>query len=254
MKIKLILLSILVLTGFEACTEETQGDTIQIGTTYKIVYDSDILMIGDIEYQWSFGKKPSNSYSVLLCSRDKALFTPDVPGEYEIHVYVNNEGVVSDAKDYFFLAVGTVDTTKREKRPAMAGSRSLIADITAPGSVETAAGPAPSSLKDSPKPVVESTADEPTDPGSADSLSVFYTIQVYSQSNQKTAEENRDMLVSKGYPAYIQPFRIPGKDHPWYRVRVGRYPDLGTALTHKKTLSRLLKSEDLWIDTLRTDG
>ncbi len=252
MNIKLILFLLLILTGFESCTEETRGDTIQIGTTYKIEYDSDILMIGDIEYQWSFGKKPPNSYSVLLCSRDKALFTPDVPGEYEIHVFVNNEGVVSDAKDYLFSAVGTADTTRSGKAPKPSRIRDLIADVKIPGTVETAAVPASSPAKDAPEPA-EQTAGRPMNHGQADSVSGFYTIQAYSQSDRKAAEENRDMLTGKGYEAYIQTFLKPDDDQTWYRVRVGKYPDLESALIDKKRLSELLKSEDLWIDKLHSD-
>lgn len=89
--------------------------------------------------------------------------------------------------------------------------------------------------------------------GQSDSVSSFYTIQAYSQSDRKAAEENRDMLTDKGYEAYIQTYLKPDDDQTWFRVRVGKYPDLESALRDKKRLSELLKSEDLWIDKLRSD-
>lgn len=55
-----------------------------------------------------------------------------------------------------------------------------------------------------------------------------FSVQVASSKDRKEAEEIRKSLVGRGYAAYIVETEISGKG-TWFRVRVGKTMDQGTA-------------------------
>jgi soluble lytic murein transglycosylase len=68
-----------------------------------------------------------------------------------------------------------------------------------------------------------------------------FTIQIASFSEVEQAEEMKEALKSKGYPAFIQRVDLPGKG-TWYRVRVGTFSTKEEAKQYGDTIKSIVPS------------
>ncbi len=82
------------------------------------------------------------------------------------------------------------------------------------------------------------------------SRELFYSVQVGSFRKVEQAYRLQDQLIKKGYQARIGLSIVEGKG-AWYRVRVGRYADRGSA---NKTAQRLQKSENVDVLVMRVSS
>ncbi|ETW99815.1 MAG: hypothetical protein ETSY1_13575 [Candidatus Entotheonella factor] len=78
----------------------------------------------------------------------------------------------------------------------------------------------------------------------------FYSVQVGSFRKVEQAYRLQDQLIKKGYQARIGLSIVEGKG-AWYRVRVGRYADRGTA---NKTAQRLQNREKIDVLVMRVSS
>ncbi len=78
----------------------------------------------------------------------------------------------------------------------------------------------------------------------------FYSIQVGSFRKVEQAYRLQDQLIKKGYQARIGLSIVAGKG-AWYRVRVGRYANRGSA---NKTAQRLQKKENIDVLVMRVSS
>lgn len=78
----------------------------------------------------------------------------------------------------------------------------------------------------------------------------FYSVQVGSFRRVEQAYRLQDQLIKKGYQARIGLSIVEGKG-AWYRVRVGRYADRGSA---NKTAQRLQKKENIDVLVMRVSS
>ncbi len=79
---------------------------------------------------------------------------------------------------------------------------------------------------------------------------LFYSVQVGSFRRVEQAYRLQDQLIKKGYQARIGLSIVEGKG-AWYRVRVGRYADRGSA---DKTAQRLQKKENIDVLVMRVSS
>lgn len=62
-----------------------------------------------------------------------------------------------------------------------------------------------------------------------------YTVQVASFSEQLSAKEFKESLLSSTIPAYVEEAQIPGRG-TWYRVKVGEFATKGEALSYAQSI------------------
>ncbi|PON16993.1 hypothetical protein C2W62_15550 [Candidatus Entotheonella serta] len=79
---------------------------------------------------------------------------------------------------------------------------------------------------------------------------LFYSVQVGSFRKVEQAYRLQDQLIKKGYQARIGLSIVEGKG-AWYRVRVGRYADRGSA---NKTAQRLQNIENIDVLVMRVSS
>ncbi len=91
---------------------------------------------------------------------------------------------------------------------------------------------------------------EPPAASAAEPEEKFYSIQVGSFRKVEQAYRLQDELLRKGYQARIGFSIVEGKGG-WYRVRVGRFADRGSA---NRTARRLQKKEKVDVLVMRVSS
>ena len=84
------------------------------------------------------------------------------------------------------------------------------------------------------------------------SIGQRFTIQVYSKTSPKEAEDQMNRLIRLGLDAYIQKAYFEDKNELWYRVRVGTYNSKEEA---KKAAAQVNRRSGVatWVDKVRID-
>lgn len=80
----------------------------------------------------------------------------------------------------------------------------------------------------------------------------FYTVQVVSSADRDAARRIQLHLSRAGYPAYVQ--RTGNQHSTWYKVRIGRFSDMGKAEAMKHRLRKSTAYKDSFIKSLIVRG
>lgn len=242
-----------------SCGEKIQRETINLGKTVKITYNADKLITVDVSYEWYFLAKPKGSRAFLLVDNDKALFNPDVTGEFDILVSVVDQfGKEVDKKGYYYnvvpgemekqdtVAADTVSQTEAlqqepetEPAPPPEPVPEPLADTsqvttktevkpTAPPEVQPPAEEKPEVTEPVKVPEQTKVPVEAPAPPEADA----YTIQISAWKTRRYALREVRRLEEAGFNAHIEMYFDIAKDLLWYRVRLEKYYDYATALSN----------------------
>ncbi|NOZ07734.1 MAG: hypothetical protein GXO91_02515 [FCB group bacterium] len=256
------ILFFLILVLMISCGEKVHRETINLGKTVKITYTADKLITVDVSYEWYFLAKPKGSRAFLLVDNDKALFNPDVTGEFDILVSVVDQfGKEVDKKGYYYDVV----PGEMEKSDAAAADTEAVAEeIPVDEQPETKPAPPPepaaepdidtSSVTAKPKEEPPTPAEveppvkeepEVTEPQEAPEQTRTpavtsmpagppadaYTIQISAWKTRRYALREVRRLEEAGFSAHIEMYFDVAKDLLWYRVRLDKYNDYAAART-----------------------
>ena len=256
-KLYIPFLSVLLLT-LTAC-ESYSSHQGTVGNYYTIQIEKP-LGVENPSYGWDILSFPDESlltYSDLYIRQEgrEMAFKPDVPGDYKFEFIVfNDTGEAVVTNEYLFkisssaMAEISVDsrlaeiekveeTVTAEEPPT---PESPAKKITPPPSTSAVKNEAKPVKKTAPK--VEALA----------SVEGRFTIQIYSESTLREAEEKMDGLRKLGYDAYIQKAHFEKTDELWYRVRVGAF---NSRIEAKKGAAEINARTGLvsWVDKVRVD-
>ncbi len=249
-----------------SCGEKIQRETINLGKTVKITYNADKLITVDVSYEWYFLAKPKGSRAFLLVDNDKALFNPDVTGEFDILVSVVDQfGKEVDKKGYYYNVVpgemekqdtaaadsDTVSQTKAlqqesETKPVpppepVSEPPADTSRITAKNEVKPTAPPeVQPPAEEKPEATEATKAPEQTEvPVEVQALpeADAYTIQISAWKTRRYALREVRRLEEAGFNAHIEMYFDIAKDLLWYRVRLEKYSDYATALASLKKVN-----------------
>ncbi|MBC8214528.1 MAG: SPOR domain-containing protein [Candidatus Marinimicrobia bacterium] len=234
-----------ILLLFIACTSTTEREVISIGKTVKIQYSPDIKSKAKLTFQWSYQNIPTNSTPKLLIDNNKALFTPDIVGDYDILLSVRSESNDEIASEFYYFSV-IKDTVSRSIK-----KQTQTADII------DNSEPKPTkpfkSKKVIPPKVKKKVIPKPSSPKlDIPAVAGKYTIQVASWPSLEEARNDQLSLIDAGYDSYLQRVFITEKDEVWWRVRVGAFSDYSIAIAVHKQLIQL-RGKDIWIDYVRQE-
>lgn len=244
------LINSLLLFLISGCSKESKGKDIELGSTVKIHYQSDRLLVGDVDYSWSFNTKPESSRAILLCSRDKALFTPDEPGTYIIELLVTNQGIQTDLQQYEYAVEGGDESFSKPAIAETPQTQEVLETEVKKQAPQKKKSPEPEKKS----PPAEKPAAAQKKPEAAEKKPIaedpHFTIQISSQTTEKAANIDLKRITDMGFPGYLQVYKPEDGGQTWYRIRVGNFSNRLDAELMKSELSELLNIKGIWIDKM----
>jgi len=203
------------------CGNEIVREPISTGIPAAITYGCNQIILEDVNHQWSIQTKPSRSRSFLLVDDDSAVFTPDVPGDYDIMVIVvNNWNIEIDRRLYQFSASGQPLNAEQDVRQ--------LDPLPTPIEENRSSSIQTDRVKEVNKPG-ESDQGSPAIP--EDMIAPAYTVQISSWKTSARATDQVDRLAAAGFEARIERYFDQSNDQIGLRVRLGHYLDYFQALT-----------------------
>jgi len=256
-KLYIPFLSVLLLT-LTAC-ESYSSHQGTVGNYYTIQIEKP-LGVENPSYGWDILSFPDESlltYSNLYIRQEgrEIAFKPDVPGDYKFEFIVfNGTGEAVVTNEYLFKispsAMAEISVDSRLAETEEVEETVTAEELPTPESPAEKITPPPptSAVKNEAKPV-KKTAPKVEALASVEGR---FTIQIYSESTLREAEEKMDDLRKLGYDAYIQKAHFEKTDELWYRVRVGAFNSRveakkGAAEINAKT------GRVSWVDKVRVD-
>ena len=254
-KLYIPFLSVLLLT-LTAC-ESYSSHQGTVGNYYTIQIEKP-LGVENPSYGWDILSFPDESlltYSDLYIRQEgrEMAFKPDVPGDYKFEFIVfNGTGEAVVTNEYLFkisssaMAEISVDSRLAETEEVEETVTAKELPTPEPPAEKITPSPPTSAVKNEAKPV-KKTAPKVEALASVEGR---FTIQIYSESTLREAEEKMDGLRKLGFDAYIQKAR-PGIKL-WYRVRIGAFNSRDEA---KKAADEINSKTGVvtWIDKVRVD-
>ena len=227
-KLYIPFLSVLLLS-LTAC-ESYSSHQGTVGNYYTIQIEKPV-GVENPSYGWDILSFPDESmltYSDLYIRQEgrEMAFKPDVPGDYEFEFIVfddTGEAVVTN--EYLFkISSGAMAEISVGSR--LAETEEVEETVTAkelstpePPAKKITSPPPTSAAKNEAKPVKKTVP-------KVEALAAVegrFTIQIYSESTLREAEEKMDGLRKLGFDAYIQKAHFEKTNEMWYRVRVGAF-------------------------------
>ena len=249
---KRLIISILLLLLLSCSDKVQQREKITIGTTFQINNTSTISLGNNAVFQWWVGNYPENSDYTLEPIGDKALFTPDILGEYDIYVSIRDSNDIEiDLIEFYFISV--LDKIKPKTKNIISDKAlnqlesnltdSLLAIDTT--QIESSSDTIKKGLiklvpkKSSKKKIIKSQHH------------IGWTIQLSSRTSLELAKKDQLLANKNGYDAYIEQVTIKKTNQIWYRVRIGNFKTKATAMTIQSELKSFW-GNDTWIDRVKT--
>ena len=261
-KLYIPFLSVLLLT-LTAC-ESYSSHQGTVGNYYTIQIEKPV-GVENPSYGWDILSFPDESmltYSDLYIRQEgrEMAFKPDVPGDYEFEFIVfddTGEAVVTN--EYLFkissnaiaeISVGSRLSETEEVEETVTTKELSTSEVSTPESPakKRTSPPPTSAVKNEAKPIKKTTP-------KVEALAAVegrFTIQIYSESTLREAEEKMDGLRKLGFDAYIQKAHFEKTNELWYRVRVGAF---NSRIEAKKAAAEIKARTGLfsWVDKVRVD-
>ena len=256
-KLYIPFLSVLLLT-LTAC-ESYSSHQGTVGNYYTIQIEKPV-GVENPSYGWDILSFPDESmltYSDLYIRQEgrEMAFKPDVPGDYEFEFIVFDDTGEAVATNKYLFKISSSAMAEISVGSRLAETEEVEETVTAkelstpePPAKKITSPPPTSAAKNEAKPVKKTVP-------KVEALAAVegrFTIQIYSESTLREAEEKMDGLRKLGFDAYIQKAHFEKTDELWYRVRVGAF---NSRIEAKKASAGINATTGLvsWVDKVRVD-
>ena len=244
----IIVFSLLLLS---CSKEEEQGMKITVGVTFKIDNTSNISSEDNIVFQWWVGSHPENSDYTLEPLGDKALFTPDIIGKYDIYVSIRDSNDMEiDLIEFYYISV--LEKIKPKPKKIISEKALNQLEINLTDSIIAIDTTQNESLSDTSKKQLIKQVDKNSskNKNTKSNHHIGWTIQLSSRASLELAKIDQLKAIENGYDAYIEQTTINKTNQIWYRVRIGNFKTKSTAMTVQSELKSFWKN-DTWIDRVK---
>ena len=256
-KLYIPFLSVLLLT-LTAC-ESYSSHQGTVGNYYTIQIEKPV-GVENPSYGWDILSFPDESmitYSDLYIRQEgrEMAFKPDVPGDYEFEFIVFDDTGEAVVTNEYLFKISSSAMAEISVGSRLAETEEVEETVTAkelstpePPAKKITSPPPTSAAKNEAKPVKKTVP-------KVEALAAVegrFTIQIYSESTLREAEEKMDGLRKSGFDAYIQKAHFEKTNELWYRVRVGAF---NSRIEAKKAAAEIKAKTGLisWVDKVRVD-
>ena len=241
---------------FYSCSEKQDRKEISIEVPHKISSFENNDSNPTYVYQWWVGNQPDISDNTLEPIENKAIFTPDVTGEYDVFLSVRDTNNIEiELKEFYFLAV----KKKIKKIPkkiisdqalSELSSNQLDPDTMIANNVIDEKKSKIDTLKKITKVVKNNNQKVVKNKTNKRSIYSGWTIQLSSRSSLELAKRDQSKALENGFDAYIEQSYAKSSKKLWFRVRIGNFSSLENAKKIQKEIERFW-SLGTWIDRVK---
>ena len=229
------LIHFIILIFFISCGSDPDYQEVMVNKTIKVYSQAYHKEAENYFFKWEPPIGPSNKPILFDLKNDILIFSPDLEGDYHIHLSITDisHEVIADEMFYYRAIAETLEVAIAETKPRM--------DI-----------PTQSSVVKNPKNKIIKLSKSPQKQKkqSASKIeNVHYTIQVAAWPSLEQARIDQLKLIEEGVDAYIQRNYRKEKDEIWYRVRIGNFSDKSKAQKMQEQIEYITGVES-WIDVI----
>ena len=237
------LIHVIILIIFTACESSPDYQEVMINKTVKVYSQEYHNEAENYTFKWEPPKGPSKKTISFDLKNDMLIFTPEVEGDYQIHLSITDisDEVIAEEMFYYRAIAETLEVaiTKIQSEEEIPPPPSVVKK---PAQKTTLKVKKKKSSKSAKKTSIQSKDRKKTE-------NVNYTIQIAAWPSMEQARMDQLRLIEEGFDAYIERHYRKEKDAVWYRVRLGKFPDKSKALDVQKQIESILGIKS-WLDIL----
>ena len=237
------LIHVIILIIFIACGSNPDYQEVMVNKTVKVYSQYYHQDAENYTFKWEPPKGPSKKTISFDLKNDMLIFTPEVEGDYQIHLSITDisDEVIAEEMFYYRAIAETLEVaiTKIKSEEEIPPPPSVVKK---PAQKTTLKVKKKKSSKSAKKTSIQSKDRKKTE-------NVNYTIQIAAWPSMEQARMDQLRLIEEGFDAYIEHHYRKEKDAVWYRVRLGKFPDKSKALDVQKQIESILGIKS-WLDIL----
>ena len=237
------LIHVIILIIFTTCGSSPDYQEVMVNKTVKVYSQDYHNEAENYTFKWEPPKGPSKKSISFDLKNDMLIFSPDIEGDYQIHLSITDisDEIIAEEMFYYRAITETLEVTiakiiPKEKIP------SLPSVVNMPEKKTTLKARGKKSPKSSKKTARQSQ-------GRKKSENVDYTIQIAAWPSLEQARKDQLRLIEEGFDAYIERHYLKEKDAIWYRVRIGKFSNKNKALEIQKQVESILGIKS-WLDVI----
>ena len=224
----------IILVFLMSCGSNPDYQEVMVNKTVKVYSRDYHNKAENYTFKWEPPMGPTNQSIPFDLKNDMLIFSPDIEGDYQIHLSITDisDEVIAEKIFYYRALSETVEVAIAETK--------LVEDKSTQSSV----------IK-KPKKAIERSKPSPKHKKKLSSTieNVYYTIQIAAWPSLEQARIDQLKLIEKGIDAYVQRHYQADKDDVWYRVRIGNFPDKIKAQKIQRQIESIINVKS-WIDVI----
>ena len=230
---------------FTSCGSEPDFQKIMINKTVKVFSQDYHDDAENYTFKWESPAGPSNIAVPFDLKNDMLIFSPELKGDYQIHLSITDisNDVIAEELFYYRAIAETLEV-------AIAIAKPYPEINEHPSTVIKPTKKKKRSNREKGK--QSNLAKEQKKKNVIKNKDIHYTIQVAAWPSLELARIDQLKLIEEGLDAYIQRHYRNKRDEIWYRVRIGNFTNKNKAqiiqdqiesITHSKTWLDIIPSE-----------
>ncbi len=238
---KLIYFAILLV--FTACGSTPDYQEVMVNKTVKVFSQDYHDDAENYTFKWEPPVGPSKIAVPFDLKSDMLIFSPELEGNYQIHLSITDisDDVVAEEM-FFYRAIPETLEVAIAKPSAEMETAIPTSTVKKPKKNKK--------IKKGKK--THSTTHKKQNESSKNTKNLHYTIQVAAWPSLEHARMDQLKLIEEGMDAYIQRHYRNEKDEVWYRVRIGNFNSKEKALAVQKQIESITHAKT-WLDVLPTE-
>ena len=229
------LIHFIILIFFISCRSDPDYQEVMVNKTVKVYSQDYHKEAENYFFKWKPPFGPSNQPVPFDLKNDMLIFSPDIEGDYQIHLSITDisHEIIADEMFYYRAIAETLEVAIAKTKPGK--------DIPKQSSVvKKPMNEKIKHSKSSQKRKIKSTTK---------TENVHYTIQVAAWPSLEKARIDQLKLIEEGVDAYIQRNYRKEKDEVWYRVRIGNFSNKIKAQKMQEQIESIIGFES-WLDVI----
>ena len=219
---------------FIACGSDPHYQEVTVNKTLKVYSQDYHNEAENYTFKWEPPIGPSNKSIPFDLKNDMLIFSPDVVGDYQIHLSITDisDEIIAEKMFYYRAIAETLEVAIVGTKPA----KDLPIDTI--------------EIKQKKKMTKKSQSSKKQKQEAAKITgNAHYTIQVAAWPSLEQARIDQLKLIEEGVDAYIQRNYRKENDEVWYRVRIGNFSDKVKAQEIQKQIESITGIQS-WLDVI----
>ena len=225
----------IILLFLITCGSDPDYQEVMVNKTVKVYSQDYHNEAENYFFKWEPPIGPSKQPIPFDLKNDMLIFSPDIEGDYQIHLSITDisHEIIAEQMFYYRAITETLEVAIAQIKPG----KNLLTQssiVKKPKNEKT-------------KHSIPSQKQKKI--STAKTANVQYTIQVAAWPSLEEARINQLQLLEEGVDAYIERNYRKKKDKVWYRVRIGTFSEKIKAQEMQKQIESITGFQS-WLDEI----